>query len=272
MKKPAIQNTHQSRMILEELEERRLFSGGIEGLIDGDLEENPQAIYLDAVANRAEPVETEAVASAAEQRRLEVAFVDSGVENYQQLIDDLTQSADDGRSIEVVLLDRERDGIEQISEILLGYDNLDAVHIISHGDDGSVRLGNSSLDANSLQQNNLQIALWANSFAETGDILIYGCNLAATEAGQSLIDELGSLTLTDVAASTDATGHESLGGDWDLEYRAGEIEAELAPSVELQAAVVAVRNDVDRVQTLVVGQRVGYLRDTVALAVEHDHL
>ncbi|MGI9324645.1 MAG: DUF4347 domain-containing protein [Pseudomonadales bacterium] len=114
-------------------------------------------------------------------------------------------------------------------------DDLDAIHIISHGSDGSVQLGNTALDAHSLEQNNHDIALWANSFAETGDILVYGCNLAGSEVGQSLINSLSDLTLTDVAASDDRTGHESLGGDWDLEYQAGEIEASVAPSGELQA-------------------------------------
>jgi Ca2+-binding RTX toxin-like protein len=133
------------------------------------------------------------------------------------------------------VLDRDKDGIEEISEYLSHRDDLDAIHIISHGSDGSVDLGNTSLNSQTLEDNNLKIALWANSFAETGDILIYGCNLAETEVGQSLIDDLGALTLTDVAASTDATGHESLGGDWDLEYQAGDIEAAVAPSAGVQS-------------------------------------
>ena len=162
-------------------------------------------------------------------------FVDAGVDNYQQLVDDLRNNADSSRNIEVVVLDRDKDGIEEISEFLSHREDLDAIHIISHGSDGSVELGNTSLNADTLEQNNLKIALWANNFADTGDILIYGCNLAATEAGQSLIDELGALTLTDVAASDDLTGHESLGGDWDLEYQAGDIEAAVAPGAELQA-------------------------------------
>ncbi|MCP4386790.1 MAG: DUF4347 domain-containing protein, partial [Gammaproteobacteria bacterium] len=117
-----------------------------------------------------------------------------------------------------------KDGIEQISAVLQDRDDLDAIHIISHGSDGSVELGNTSLDANTLDENNLSIAMWANAFAETGDILIYGCNLAESEVGQGLIDSLSDLTLTDVAASDDLTGHASLGGDWELEYSQGQIE------------------------------------------------
>ncbi|MDH3739360.1 MAG: DUF4347 domain-containing protein, partial [Alphaproteobacteria bacterium] len=127
-------------------------------------------------------------------------------------------------------------------------DDLDAIHIISHGEDGSVQLGNSSLNSQTLEDNNLKIALWANSFAETGDILIYGCNLVESELGKSLIEDLSALTLTDVAASDDATGHESLGGDWELEQNVGSIETTVAVSAEAQqqwSAVLAATADDD---------------------------
>ena len=128
-----------------------------------------------------------------------------------------------------------RTASKQISEFLQDRDDLDAIHIISHGSDGNVELGNTSLNVETLEDNNLKIALWANAFAETGDILIYGCNLADDRGRAEPGRRLSSLTLADVAASDDLTGHESLGGDWDLEYQAGDIEAAVAPGAELQA-------------------------------------
>ncbi|MDJ0779659.1 MAG: DUF4347 domain-containing protein, partial [Gammaproteobacteria bacterium] len=219
----------ESKFIFEELEERRLFSGGIEGLIDTALDSS--AIYAD-IEGSSQQADTGD--SAAEQRSHEIAFVDASVDNYEQIVDDLRANGDDSRHIEVVVLDSDKDGIEEISEFLSGRDDLNAVHIISHGDDGSLQLGNSTLNATTLQDNNLKVALWANSFAETGDILIYGCNLAETEAGQGLISEISSLTLTDVAASTDLTGHASLGGDWALEFNVGQVESRVAVSAEMQ--------------------------------------
>jgi uncharacterized delta-60 repeat protein len=230
----------QSKLILEELEERRLFSGGIEGLIATDLDSEANAIYSDINGSSTQTSDTSTDAAAAEQQSQEIVFVDAGVDNYQQLVDDLQNNADSSRNIEVVVLDRDKDGIEEISEFLSSRDDLDAVHIISHGDDGSIQLGNTELNADTLQQYNLKIALWANSFAETGDILIYGCNLAETEAGQSLIDDISSLTLTDVAASTDLTGHADLGGDWALEFNVGSIETAVAVSAEAREAWQAV--------------------------------
>ncbi|WP_297696753.1 DUF2341 domain-containing protein, partial [uncultured Eudoraea sp.] len=224
----------QSKLILEELEERRLFSGGIEGLIDPSLDSDANAIYSDINGSSAQTNNSGTDAAAAEQQSQEVVFVDADVDNYQQLVDDLTKNEDGSRNIEVVVLDQDKDGIEEISEFLSTRDELDAVHIISHGDDGSIQLGNTELNADTLEQNNLKIALWANSFAETGDILIYGCNLAETVDGQDLINDISSLTLADVAASTDLTGHAGLGGDWALEFSVGEIESKVAVSAELQ--------------------------------------
>jgi hypothetical protein len=234
MNKPSKNNLQQSKLILEELEERRLFSGGIEGLVVSDLDSDANAIYRDLDSQQSQVQKTNGDSAASEQQSQEIVFVDAGVDNYQQLVDDLLANSDSSRNIEVVVLDQDKDGIDEISRLLSDRDNLDAIHIISHGDDGSIELGNTELNADSLQQNNLKIALWANSFTETGDILIYGCNLAETEAGQELISDISSLTLADVAASTDLTGAADKGGDWALEFTVGQIESQVAVSAELQ--------------------------------------
>ena len=208
-----------------------LDGGSIEHMLDPDNDGAPSNVDRE-------------VAAEAEQQSPEIVFVDSAVNNYQQLVDDLRADTNGDRNFEVIMLERERDGIEQISTLLQGYDNVGAMHIISHGSDGSIQLGNTSLTADRLQQNSLGIALWANAFSESGDILIYGCDLAASEVGQNLIDELGALTLTDVAASEDLTGDASQGGDWDLEYRAGDIETVVAFSTELQQSWFGVLPDV----------------------------
>ena len=65
-------------------------------------------------------------------------------------------------------------------------------------------------------------------------MLIYGCSLAETADGRELVDALGKLTATDVAASDDLTGNKILGGDWELEYEAGDIETTIAFSDDVQ--------------------------------------
>ena len=62
------------------------------------------------------------------------------------------------------------------------------------------------------------------ALTDSGDILLYGCNVAAGDAGQSFIEALAQYTRADIAASTDLTGASSLRGDWVLEASTNPIE------------------------------------------------
>ncbi len=224
-----VQVIFHSESIFEELNARQLFSGGVEGILAiSDVathqEFTPPITNTDSITN-----------DLTLSTHQELVFIDTDVENYQQLLNDiLSQDSDTERNIEVILLDNDRNGLEQISSVLAHYQNLDAVHLISHGSDGQVDIGNTMLNTESLNQNLVQISEWGNAFSEQGDFLIYGCNLAATEDGQSLVQSLSSLTHTDVAASDDLTGHESLNADWDLEYQTGLIESDIVISQQAQ--------------------------------------
>jgi hypothetical protein len=166
--------------------------------------------------------------------RLELVFVDTGADGYQQLVDDLLANADSGRELEVYLLEGRRDGVEQISEILAGYRDVDAVHLVSHGTEGQVKLGNTWLSFDSLDGYAGEIAVWNSALRDRADLLVYGCDLAASEEGRALAEAIGELCNCDVAASIDDTGQKSLGGDWELEYHSGAIETELAFSADVQ--------------------------------------
>ena len=172
-------------------------------------------------------------ASLNSEPKRELVFVDETVRDYEQLIADL-QGNNDNRTIEVVMLDSDRNGIEQVSETLSDRSDLSAVHFITHGADGQINLGDTSLNSTTLQQNRDAVAGWGNALTETGDILFYGCNITAGSAGQSLLDGIAEFTGADVAASNDTTGHENLGGDWELETNDGQIETALAPSAAFQ--------------------------------------
>ena len=170
---------------------------------------------------------------ASAQPQKELVFIDAGAPNYQQLVQDLMKAQAEGRPIEVVVLESGRDGIEQITEAMAERGDVNAVHIVSHGSDGSLMLGNTKLSAYNLEKYRDAIASWQGSLAEGADLLIYGCDFAGSAQGREMVETLSSLTGADVAASTDTTGNTQLGGDWDLEYEAGEIEAQIAFSTEL---------------------------------------
>ena len=168
---------------------------------------------------------------AAAQR--ELVFVNGNVADYEQLIADL-QGNDESRIIEVVVLDSDQNGIEQVSQILSDRSGLSAVHFITHGADGQISLGSSWLTNANLPQHSEAIAKWGEALTQSGDILFYGCNIAADKAGQGLLDGIAKLTGADVAASTDLTGYALFGGDWQLEFQTGSIEASVVADAQTQ--------------------------------------
>ena len=148
-----------------------------------------------------------------------VLFVDSAVQDYETL----TRGVDE--STAVVILSRNQDGVQQIADALGSYSNLQSIQVVSHGSEGQVSLGNTTLNNSTIDTYTEALEEWGDSLSKDGDILLYGCNVAADE-GRSFINRLSDITSADIAASTDDTGSAALGGDWDLESSAGSVEAE----------------------------------------------
>ncbi len=157
----------------------------------------------------------------------ELVLVDTRVPDYQTILDSLQEQAEEGRNLEIVLLASTGDGIQQISGVLARRRQLKAMHIISHGSDGAIELGSTTLDAISLTQNAATISRWDNSFTAGGDLLIYGCNVAKTQTGRKFLNRLSQMAGADVAASENLTGNAARGGDWTLEYATGRIDARI---------------------------------------------
>ena len=149
-----------------------------------------------------------------------VIFVDAGVEDHEAMLSEFDSDA------EVIFLSADKDGIEQISAALAERSGLSSVHIVAHGDEGEVRLGNSVVRTENLEQYSSQLAAWSDTLTDDADILFYGCDLAGNHDGEQFIESFSELTGADVAASDDLTGHASLGGDWDLEKSVGVIETQ----------------------------------------------
>ncbi len=127
------------------------------------------------------------------------------------------------REVKVFVLDASRDGVEQVGEILDHYREVAAVHLLSHGAAGAVFLGNTRLNSQEVRNERQQLKRWGQALKKTGDLLLYGCDVAEGELGLSFVEQLASATGADVAASTDDTGNLP-GADWDLESTVGVIE------------------------------------------------
>ncbi|WP_240201610.1 DUF4347 domain-containing protein [Pseudomonas sp. PDNC002] len=160
-----------------------------------------------------------AAPAATSDQRHEVVFVDSKVANYQQLVANLKPGT------EVVVLDGNKDGLQQIAQYLNGRSGIDAIHILSHGEEGEVHLGSTVLSADNLASKAAELSAIGDSLDADGDILIYGCDVAKG-SGDVLLQQLSALTRADVAASTDRTGAAALGGNWTLEAHTGSIETQ----------------------------------------------
>jgi len=163
-----------------------------------------------------------------------IAFIDTQVENYQSLIAGVTPGT------EVVVLDANRDAINQITDILGARSNIDSIHIVSHGAPGSLQLGNVRFSLDDIEGDRHSLQQWFSQRTySTGknrpNILLYGCCVAAGETGKAFVKRLSELTGAFVAASQNLTGSVAKGGDWELEVSTGSIEAPLVFEAEVLA-------------------------------------
>ncbi|WP_321529767.1 tandem-95 repeat protein [uncultured Desulfuromonas sp.] len=153
-----------------------------------------------------------------------VVIVDPSVPDSEQLLALL------GSDSTVYVLGADDNGLEQVQRILADNPQTDTVHILSHGADDMIRLGDTVLNHETVSDYGTVLQQWGDSLSENADILFYGCSAAQSREGQSLFEQVARWTNADVAASVDITGAHALGGDWDLEYAVGNIESLLPVS------------------------------------------
>ncbi|MBB4284820.1 DUF4347 domain-containing protein [Roseospira goensis] len=147
----------------------------------------------------------------------QVAVVDTAVAGHEALA-----AAAEAAGLHVVRLSGRGDGVAEMAAALSGFDDIDALHILSHGDSGRVHLGDAVLSSDSLDDHASALGQVAERLADDGDLLLYGCRVGAGAAGSAFLDRLAVATGADVAASDDLTGAADRGGDWTLEIAAGD--------------------------------------------------
>ncbi len=147
-------------------------------------------------------------------------ILDSRVNGYTALLANLSAGTD------YLVLDPTRDGVEQLVAALAEKSNVyDSLQIFSHGAPGVLTLGNTVLDYGTLTAYAGSLSAIRSALSLTGDIMLYGCNVGASDVGQQFVATLADLTGADVAASDDLTGAAALGGDWALEVLSGVVES-----------------------------------------------
>ena len=147
-------------------------------------------------------------------RTKQFVFIDSAIDDIEVLI----ESFDDNTKLHIIHSDV--DGFKEMQNILADEKNIDGIHVIGHSSLGQIAF-DAILNSETLDEYTQTLKDIGASLSADGDILFYGCNIAADESGEILIKQIAEITDADVAASDDVTGK---GGDWDLEKHTGIIE------------------------------------------------
>ena len=120
------------------------------------------------------------------QHANEIVFIDAGVQDHETL------EAGFREGVEVLILEGTQDGVTQISQALQGRADLDAIHLISHGSAGILRLGSAELSSESMTQYADALSQIGSSLTQSGDLMLYGCDVAQGEIGQAFISALAT--------------------------------------------------------------------------------
>ncbi|MDH4568073.1 DUF4347 domain-containing protein [Pseudomonas sp. BN414] len=262
------------------LEARMMFDGAVAATAVEAADAAPASDVSDAQGSQADAPQHDnatdnlaAAPSGTADNRQEVVFVDSNVRDYQQLVSGLKPGT------EVVVLDANKDGLQQIADYLDGRSGIDAIHILSHGDVGKIQLGNDWLDGGDIAARSELLDAIGQSLDKDGDILVYGCRVGADGAGNEFVQALANATGADVAASDDMTGAAGLGGDWTLEQNLGTVETSALLGLEAYYGLLATPADQNFDALPVAGQgsnsaTIGgvtyFNNDSVAISIVND--
>lgn len=151
---------------------------------------------------------------------------DPSIDGYQSLIEAVLPQA------QVFVLDAHQDGITQITarlaQLRQATNAITHLHLVSHGAPGWLLLGNSALSLDTLDQYADEIRQWFDA-GSLPQLSLYGCQVAAGDAGAEFIGRLHHLTGATIAASRSLIGSPELGGSWALQTAIGATSADILP-------------------------------------------
>jgi Domain of unknown function (DUF4347) len=215
------------RALVEPLEARMLYSADLTALglaVNSALEQTAQSVYA-VIAS------TSTALAALHQ----VVVVDSRISDFSTLLKGLASeqinAINSGNKFDILVLSPLDDGITKITNFLSSQSDVTSLHLVSHGQDGMLLLGNQWLDATTLRSRSMDFSAWGNALTSDADVFLYGCDFAASEAGKNTVKALAQLTNADVAASTDITSNDPTRGNWRLEFRTGEVNDQSSSTI-----------------------------------------
>lgn len=131
----------------------------------------------------------------------QLVIIDAAVADADQLAAGVVEAA------AVVMLQADRDGIEQITAARQRYPAATTLSIVAHGTPGCIQLGSSQLNLQTIESYAASLRAWSAS-----SLQIYACEVALG-TGAEFLDRLHQLTGSAIAAAATAIGR----GDWQLD-------------------------------------------------------
>jgi len=114
-------------------------------------------------------------------KRKQIVFIDKQVPDYEKLAKSFR------KNVEIHFIETNEDGFKKIEQTLENGRKYSAIHIIGHGSAGQILFGNALLTNESLDNYNNTLVNIGESLTKKGDILFYGCNIAANDKGEALL-------------------------------------------------------------------------------------
>ncbi|MGM0457038.1 MAG: DUF4347 domain-containing protein, partial [Cyanobacteriota bacterium] len=130
--------------------------------------------------------------------------LDAAIEAPEQLRKGVIDAA------QVLQLDAQRHGLEQISEYLEQHRGITSLHLMAHGQPGGVQLGQTWLTSQNLDQWGDRLRQWSQFLSPQGSVVLYGCRTGAGTLGQTFLTHLHRLLGVTLAASSHVVGQ----GQW----------------------------------------------------------
>ena len=186
-----------------------------------------------------------------------LVVIDAGVDDHEFLIKGVLPDAD------VMVLDRHRNGIAQIDEVLR-IEHFSALQIVAHGSDGELQLGNISLNLSNLLDYATTLQSW-----QVDEISLYACEVASGATGRDFVKQLAVVAGAKVAAATAKVGNSALGGSWNLAVQTGLVAMPLAIKNDVLANYTGLLAVTQRVSVATGGIEAGG-GDSYALSISGD--
>ena len=147
----------------ERCEDRILFDAAMDidpSVVQGTDTPEPQQNGLAAL--QPAMIQVSSGSQVATSTRRELVVVDTSVGNYQQFVDDIASNqSGDARQLDLLLIDG-ADALDTLTDTLLGYSDLDAIHFIVHGREHAFRLGDLWISNSTMEEHGRKIEVDPN--------------------------------------------------------------------------------------------------------------